>query len=83
MRNLRHDLERVAKMGGVRRFFAGLNPEQITLEIGRTEARYKATTDAMRASESEYAETEQTIQNLESELRTLALRIQDLPSMAQ
>ncbi|MFH1748526.1 MAG: AAA domain-containing protein [Planctomycetota bacterium] len=83
LRSLRHDLERAGNMGAVRRFFAGLNPERLAEKIGQTQVQHKATADAMKASESEYAETNRTIQHLEAEHRTLAARIKNLPPMAQ
>jgi hypothetical protein len=80
---LKHDLERAGTMGGVRRFFSGLNPERIARQIAQTEAQHKATADAKRAAESEFADTGRTIQQLESQHRTLADQLKGLPPLEQ
>ncbi|HNO78104.1 MAG TPA: AAA domain-containing protein [Phycisphaerae bacterium] len=53
---LKHNIERAGTMGGVRRFFSGLNPERIRRQISQTDAQLKASADAKKAVESEFAD---------------------------
>jgi hypothetical protein len=83
LETLRNDLERAKGMGGVRRFFAGLNPDRLVRDIAHTEAQLRAATDAMQATEAEIADVARAIPNLEAQYRALVAQAEKLPTTAE
>ncbi|ROR32575.1 AAA domain-containing protein [Inmirania thermothiophila] len=73
------DLERARRMGAIRRFFSGLNPERLERERAAAERQAQAATEAARALAADIPKLDTEIAALQAEVNTLLTSIAHHP----
>lgn len=79
----RSDLERAQGMGGVRRFFSGLNPERLARDAAAADRAAQATSEAARSLASDLPKLQAEIASLRGEVDRLRAETQRHPPAAQ
>lgn len=68
------DLERARTMGGIRRFFSGLDPVRLERERAAAERQAQAATDAARALAADFPKLDAELATLHVELKALSTK---------
>jgi hypothetical protein len=79
-RSLKDQLQRANTMGGVRRLFAGLNPDRLSRELGGIELSLTAKSDLISGLEPEVQQLAEKIRNSRQKTELLTARMRNYPS---
>jgi len=79
-RSLKDQLQRANAMGGVRRFFSGLNPDGLSRDLGGIELSVTAKSDLISGLEPEVQHLAEKIRNSRQKIELLTARMRNYPS---
>jgi len=78
--SVKDQLQRANSMGGVRRFFSGLNPDRLSRDLGRIELSLTAKSDLISGLEPEVQHVAEEIQSSRQTIELLTARMRNYPS---